>query len=383
MAEDSPVEEEEDQPPCSMSSGDGEEICQVPQTPDGARVEDASSGQIVQPTAPPMADVSTLAHVDLDVVSGFDTALTLATEPFNFLHVGDLGTASFCYPVTTAEIERHHVTSGRPSISINTAQPSLPPLPSNQHNVADIDIAEAPRVWQPASGPNAGDYDLHPFNLDIDLGQTPLEVWFQNSDNVTLHLPIITREPPGQSPKNILDDEGFDSIANDVSVRLGLPNPHKAPFTFREMQQFINSYIESFHPHQPFIHLPSVSFTKTPCPLILAMGSIGALYRLQRRRGYELYKLASQIVSKASMMVASLLLTCEYISSSSHDKADAGTHEPLWLLQTRLLLAMFGSFSDRVDIAAETFHKMGHMMLVRPSALARGWSTHQTNVHCL
>jgi hypothetical protein len=271
-----------------------------------------------------MVNVSTLTQLQADVASVLDLSLTSAAEPFSLFNVGDLGSSSFCYPEATTgrsmlpgmlpPVEPFQSpNAGQPSITRST-HPSIPQLPSpetlSSGNVANIDFAEPTHRWHPPSGHNDADYHFHSFNLDFDLGQTPLEAWFQNSDNVTLHLPIITREPPGQSLRNILDDEGFGAIDNDVSARLGIPNPHKPLFTFREMQQFINSYIDSFHLHQPFIHLPSLSFTETPCPLILAMGSIGALYRLKRRRAYELYELTSEIVSSDSMNKESHLLTC-------------------------------------------------------------------------
>lgn len=153
-------------------------------------------------------------------------------------------------------------------------------------------------IWSDgASGAMLDNFDLNSINLQMDIGQSPVYAWSKNPDNLTLHLPVILREQPAPSPKNIIDEAGFECLHYDACVRLGLSG--SPIFHVKELQQFINSYINSFHHHLPFIHLPSfspINTFNTPSPLALAMASIGALYRLKRRRAHELYTLTEKMV---------------------------------------------------------------------------------------
>jgi hypothetical protein len=153
-------------------------------------------------------------------------------------------------------------------------------------------------IWSDiAAGAVLDNLDLDTLNLQMDLGHSPVDVWSKNQDNLALNLPVISQEQPAPSPKNIIDEVGFEWLHNDASVRLGLSGPRL--FHVKELREFINSYIISFHQHLPFIHLPSfspVNKFNTPSPLALAVASIGALYRLKRRRAHEFYELTEKMV---------------------------------------------------------------------------------------
>ncbi|KAJ5936002.1 hypothetical protein N7454_005300 [Penicillium verhagenii] len=140
-----------------------------------------------------------------------------------------------------------------------------------------------------------GHYDLNFFNSNTESGLMPIDMWYKTSDALTLHLPRILCETPQKLSKEIIDDNGFEWIHTDASMRLGLSGSQSLLFSFKEVQEFTGTYIDSFQQHLPFIHLPSFSLVKTPCPLVLAMASIGALYRLKRRRAYQLHELATKL----------------------------------------------------------------------------------------
>ncbi|KAJ5200020.1 hypothetical protein N7472_005224 [Penicillium cf. griseofulvum] len=120
-------------------------------------------------------------------------------------------------------------------------------------------------------------------DFQADLGTSPSDTWSRDPSNLTRSLPTIRQEKSVQSPRYLFNETVFEKIHSDASVELGNPDPDYNFFKLNELQQFIKSYIECFHVHLPFIHLPSFSPPDTPSPLILAMASIGALYRLRRR----------------------------------------------------------------------------------------------------
>ncbi|KAF9891621.1 hypothetical protein FE257_003632 [Aspergillus nanangensis] len=183
------------------------------------------------------------------------------------------------------------------------------------------------------------------FNFSLSLGGSPVDAWSKEPSNLTLHLPKILQEQARIPPKIIISEECFQTIHNDVLTRL--PYSALEPLlTAKELQQLINSYIECFHPHLPILHLPSFSISETASPFLLAMASIGALYRLRRRRAYALYELADKL-----------------ISSDSYQGSDGPHRSALWLMQTKVLLALFATLSKNERLASDMFKKLGFFML--------------------
>ncbi|KAH9232869.1 hypothetical protein K456DRAFT_336704 [Colletotrichum gloeosporioides 23] len=86
-----------------------------------------------------------------------------------------------------------------------------------------------------------------------------------------------------------------------------------------ELSRFIARYFGSFHRHQPFLHEPTWSASRSPVMLVLAVCANGALYSLERPTAFGLYKMAVQMTS----------LT------------DEGIHA----LQTMMLLTAFAAWS--------------------------------------
>lgn len=93
-----------------------------------------------------------------------------------------------------------------------------------------------------------------------------------------------------------LDESAYQSILNDISIRLTTTVESVQLPPARVCQSFLSSYTTNFHRHLPLIHLQSFSPRATPSPLILAMCSVGALYRLDRRRAKRLHELAASAI---------------------------------------------------------------------------------------
>ncbi|KXH61755.1 hypothetical protein CSAL01_11408 [Colletotrichum salicis] len=85
----------------------------------------------------------------------------------------------------------------------------------------------------------------------------------------------------------------------------------------------------------------TISHGDIPSPLILAMCSIGALYRLDRHRARRLWDLALRLIEP--------ILTRDC---------------PLWVMQTKFLLTFFAIFSGDNDLAAQSIGESSHYTLL-------------------
>ncbi|CAG8909741.1 unnamed protein product [Penicillium egyptiacum] len=181
----------------------------------------------------------------------------------------------------------------------------IPPTSASPQDV-NLTIAGAnPSSVHPmaawGTNPGAGFLEgLGPMDFQLDLGTSPSDTWSGDPSNLTRSLPTIRREKFVQSPQYLINETDFERIHKDASVQLGNSGPDCNFLKLNELQQFIKSYVECFHKHLPFIHLPSFSPLNTPSPLIFAMASIGALYRLKRRRAYDFFRLSETIQSAES-----------------------------------------------------------------------------------
>lgn len=128
-----------------------------------------------------------------------------------------------------------------------------------------------------------------------------------------------------------------------------------------DLQRFANAYINHFHPHFPFLHLPTFSFNspslsqsfdvsangdggRAGC-LVLAIAAVGALYEMDVPTAMELWKAANKLIR--------LYLEERRISEKARSNQDPAKTIPLSLVQAMMLCVIFGhQCGDR--IAGET-----------------------------
>ncbi|KAK1464205.1 hypothetical protein CMEL01_12966 [Colletotrichum melonis] len=110
------------------------------------------------------------------------------------------------------------------------------------------------------------------------------------------NLPRLLENKRCTKPSLTMDKPMHDSICRDVNKRLTGPDISKDIPPLKACQSFLSSYVECFHCHLPLVHLQTISHGDIPSPLILAMCSIGALYRLDRRRARRLWDLALRLI---------------------------------------------------------------------------------------
>lgn len=149
------------------------------------------------------------------------------------------------------------------------------------------------------------------------------------------------------------------SASTQPPTPTSLPDFASSLPTTQNLQRFVAAYITHFHPHLPFIHIPTLSFESQsrtarsgsgnpgapPC-LVLSMAAIGALYESEQEQAHKLFELAKKMLHtyleqrrKPTLRKVNNGLASDQDSQGSHDDpADT----PLWLVQSMLLNVVFG-----------------------------------------
>ncbi|KAL6708602.1 hypothetical protein ACN47E_002583 [Coniothyrium glycines] len=155
-----------------------------------------------------------------------------------------------------------------------------------------------------------------------------------------------------------------------------------------DIQRYVNAYIQYFHPHLPFLHIPTLSFD-TPAYtyhlrtsgnfnqegmvggggcLILAMAAIGALYELEHNVAKELFEAAKKMIlfylderRRAGLSAA---------VNGPNATNDSINKPPLWLVQAMLLNLIFGhNCGDRQAAEVASTHCAALVSLARAAGL--------------
>lgn len=155
-----------------------------------------------------------------------------------------------------------------------------------------------------------------------------------------------------------------------------------------DLQRFVNAYIQYFHPHLPFLHIPTLSFD-TPAYtyhlrsagnfnhdsmvggggcLILAMAAIGALYEFEHNIAKELFEAAKKMIlyylderRRAGLSAA---------VNGPNAANDSINKPPLWLVQAMLLNLIFGhNCGDRQAAEVASTHCAALVSLAKAAGL--------------
>ncbi|KAI4286558.1 MAG: hypothetical protein L6R35_004190 [Caloplaca aegaea] len=165
------------------------------------------------------------------------------------------------------------------------------------------------------------------------------------------------------------------------------------PSTY-DLQRYIAAYIKYFHPHLPFLHIPSLSFDSADFTdlirpanghleygqsgiaggagsLILAMAAIGAFYEHDTVASKDLFEMAKKMIQlyleerrKADMSAA---------ANEGATMCDSSAQNtPLWLVQAMLLNVIYGhNCGDKTAAGIATTHCAALISLARAAELAR------------
>ncbi|KAJ9601971.1 hypothetical protein H2200_013530 [Cladophialophora chaetospira] len=106
--------------------------------------------------------------------------------------------------------------------------------------------------------------------------------------------------PPNEqgSTSRSLSDITMEDRQN-VSLKLA-EFAHVVPTTFQlpsrlALSRYLAGYVNGFHEHLPFLHLPTISVNNSCIELILAMAAVGAQYCFEGQKGVELFHVSQAI----------------------------------------------------------------------------------------
>ncbi|KIW34125.1 uncharacterized protein PV07_00921 [Cladophialophora immunda] len=150
-------------------------------------------------------------------------------------------------------------------------------------------------------------------------------------------------------------------MLKDLSIRFSSESSKLYIPSTTSLDKCIKAYLNAFHIHLPLFHIPSLDLEKTPAPLILAICSIGALYRLERRVAASLYRTAEQALSVEDNELLHLIGHSRFLEDCVNPTttSQAESLHPLWLSQTRLLLTFFATFTGSPAVVRTAVERVG------------------------
>ncbi|RMZ73863.1 C2H2 type zinc finger containing [Pyrenophora seminiperda CCB06] len=80
--------------------------------------------------------------------------------------------------------------------------------------------------------------------------------------------------------------------------------------------RYLAAYINGFHEHMPFLHLPTMSVESCSIELLLAMAAVGAQYTFEGERGVELFNVSRAIATNRIRKRDTRLVQLQYQSES-------------------------------------------------------------------
>lgn len=159
-----------------------------------------------------------------------------------------------------------------------------------------------------------------------------------------------------------------------------------------DLQRYVSAYIRYFHPHLPFLHIPTLNFESpdytTPIRLvpgqsqygqsmvagggsclILSIAAIGALYEHESSHSKDLFECAKRLISTylEERRKANMTKT-QFAPRHSSEREDT----PLWLVQAMLLNVIYGhNCGDKTAAELASNHCAALVSLARGAELAR------------
>lgn len=158
-----------------------------------------------------------------------------------------------------------------------------------------------------------------------------------------------------------------------------------------DLQRYIGAYVRYFHPHLPFLHIPTLSFDvpvqqgrSSPSGmiggrgcLILSMAAIGALYELEQTVSRELFDSAKKMIQlyleerrKADVRKADMRKAG--VPDHTQSTSEGSVNTPVWLVQAMLLNVVYGhNCGDKIAGDIASTHCAALVSLARAAQLLR------------
>jgi hypothetical protein len=294
----------------------------------------------------------------------------------------DLGTSVFPdlmngAPVSPQPPTQKHLGDAyfsTPPPSLNSVSPSLMPglHPQNMNNMSQaLNFGAGPETPSSMNGSSHG--------------TLPVSTITDSTRNAILGA-LSTTQPSqlgGRKYLTTLAPHAQSTAPNATDNGGNLPST-------QDLQRYVGAYLRYFHPHLPFLHVPTLSFEVAPqstggrgtgiggsgC-LILSMAAIGALYELEHHQSRDLFCMAKKMIQlylderrKANVRKADFRRN-SVTDQTPHQSGNA-VDTPVWLVQSMLLNVVYGhNCGDKRSSEIASTHAAALVSLAQGAELLR------------
>ncbi|RDA94544.1 hypothetical protein CP533_2740 [Ophiocordyceps camponoti-saundersi (nom. inval.)] len=230
-----------------------------------------------------------------------------------------------------------------PPPSLSSLSPSVVSGMNTQNLSHTIGFNAGPET---PSSPGGGNNGASPVTTISDATRTALvNALAQCPPSAGRKCSIASRDSP-LSPQ-------FQPGANAASFQTSAKLPSTG-----DLQRYVGSYLAYFHPHLPFLHVPTLSFDSTPSALagrstgighggclLLSMAAIGALYEMEHAQASELFCMAEHMASHHMQEQRKVEAQIAEIRRHTSSSDDGVAQAPLRLVQA-MILNVVGAYGN-------------------------------------
>ncbi|KAL2271965.1 hypothetical protein VTJ83DRAFT_1336 [Remersonia thermophila] len=174
--------------------------------------------------------------------------------------------------------------------------------------------------------------------------------------------PLAAAQPSSTTLGSSVDNPSFTG-PGPSSSGLGAPDPSCSLSSTQDLRRYVGAYLRYFHPHLPFLHVPTLSFEVSAQSLangrnsgiggsgclLLGMAAVGALFEHEHQVSMELFGLTKKMIQlclderrKANVRKAESIRRTFVSHQASQPPQDKTAETPVWLVQAMLLSIVYG-----------------------------------------
>lgn len=222
---------------------------------------------------------------------------------------------------------------------------------------------------------NGGNHGASPVTTITDATRTAIV------NTLSQCLPFASRKFSASSQGSPQSPHG--QLAGSSNTSTNMPNT-------QDLQRYVGAYLSYFHPHMPFLHLPTLSFESLSSPqaragriggsgcLVLSMAAIGALYEMDHGQSRELFEMAKKMIffyleerRKADVRKADVRRSTPGAGHGAQPR-ESFVHTPVWLVQAMLLNVVYGhNCGDKTAGDIASTHCAALVSLAQAAELSR------------
>ncbi|KAF2186218.1 hypothetical protein K469DRAFT_573738 [Zopfia rhizophila CBS 207.26] len=238
-------------------------------------------------------------------------------------------------PVPSGPVPTHGPSLGE---SLDSLAAFLDNEPPSSYHFASLINTEQP---MPFFSPESFSYG-HDFLPPPDTPRAPVLGHNQTHLDEPNSFSRFGSRLPSLQPEDVLGHEGswrrplaevsfddrqkiVDKLAEFSTI---VPGDFKLPSRLA-LCRYIAAYINGFHEHMPFLHIPTMSVDTCSIELILAIAAVGAQYTFEGEKGVELFNasraIATYRIRRRDARIVEVYRRAESERSSSHEVDVAST----------------------------------------------------------